>query len=201
VITDLRHGPPGRNSIHLCVDMQRMFGEDTDWHLPWMARVRPVVHRLVERHPDRTVFTRFIPATRAGDGTGTWRRYYQRWQSMTTEQLGPEMLRLVPELEAFTPPAMVVDKSRYSPWYHAKLSALLQERRADTLIVSGGETDVCVIATILGAIDHGYRVIVVTDALCSSSDEAHDAAVRIYHDRFTEQVETVCSETILREWR
>ena len=178
-----------------------MFAEDTDWHLPWMARVRPVVRRLAERHPDRTVFTRFIPATRAGDGTGTWRRYYQRWQSMTTEQLGLEMLRLVPELEALTPPATVVDKLRYSPWYRTKLSALLQERRADTLIVSGGETDVCVIATILGAIDRGYRVIAVTDALCSSSDAAHDAALRIYHDRFTEQVETVCAETILREWR
>jgi nicotinamidase-related amidase len=67
--------------------------------------------------------------------------------------------------------------------------------------VSGGETDVCVIATVLGAIDCGYRVIVVTDGLCSSSDAAHDAALRIYHERFTEQVETVCAETILREWR
>jgi nicotinamidase-related amidase len=80
------------------------------------------------------------------------------------------------------------------------LAPLLRQRQTDTLIVSGGETDVCVIATVLGAIDRGYRVIVVTDGLCSSSDTAHDAALRIYHDRFTEQVETVCAETILREW-
>ena len=178
-----------------------MFAEGTEWHLPWMARVRPVVRRLAERYPDRTVFTRFIPAMRAGDGTGTWRGYYQRWRNMTIEQLGPEMVRLVPELESLTPPATVVDKFRYSPWYRTKLPALLQERRIDTLIVSGGETDVCVIATVLGAIDRGYRVIVVTDGLCSSSDAAHDAALRIYHDRFTEQVETACAETVLREWR
>ncbi|MHC2252748.1 hypothetical protein ACVILK_002440 [Bradyrhizobium embrapense] len=25
----LRLGPPGDNAIHVCVDMQRMFGEDT----------------------------------------------------------------------------------------------------------------------------------------------------------------------------
>jgi nicotinamidase-related amidase len=181
--------------------MQRMFAEGTDWHLPWMAKVRPTVRRLAERHPDRTVFTRFIPARRAGDDTGTWRDYYQRWRNMTIEQLGPDMVRLVPELETLAPPATVIDKARYSPWYRTELAALLHKRRTDTLIVSGGETDVCVIATVLGAIDCGYRVIVVTDGLCSSSDAAHDAALRIYHERFTEQVETVCAETILREWR
>jgi nicotinamidase-related amidase len=181
--------------------MQRMFAEETDWHLPWMERVRPVVRRLAEIHPARTVFTRFIPATRASDDAGTWRRYYEQWRSMTVEQLGRDMVRLVPELEDLTPPAAVVDKPRYSPWHRTGLAALLQQRRTDTLIVSGGETDVCVIAAVLGAIDRGYRVIIVTDALCSSSDAAHDAALRIYHDRFNQQVETACAETILREWR
>jgi len=178
-----------------------MFAEETDWHLPWMTKVRPVVRHLAERHPDRTVFTRFIPAAHAGEDTGTWRHYYQRWRTMTVEQLGPDMVRLVPELEDLTPPAVTIDKFRYSPWYRTELPALLRQRGTDTLIVSGGETDVCVIATVLGAIDRGYRVIVATDALCSSSDAAHDAAMRIYHDRFTEQVETACTEAILRDWR
>jgi nicotinamidase-related amidase len=80
------------------------------------------------------------------------------------------------------------------------LSALLQKRRIDTLIVTGGETDVCVNAAILGAVDRGYRVIIVTDGLCSSSDAAHEAALKIYQNRFTEQVETVCAEAILCEW-
>ena len=177
-----------------------MFAEGTDWHLPWMARVRPTVQRLAERHPDRTVFTRFILARRVGDDPGTGRHYYQPWRDMTIEQLGPDMVRLLPELEALAPPATVIDKIRYSPWYRTELAALLRHRQTDMLIVSGGETDVCVIATVLGAIDRGYRVIVVTDGLCSSSDTAHDAALRIYHDRFTELVETVCAETILREW-
>jgi nicotinamidase-related amidase len=180
--------------------MQRMFAEDTDWHLPWMARVRPVVHRLAERHPDRTVFTRFVPARREDEGTGTWHRYFQRWRNMTLEQLGADMVRLVPELEALSPPAAVIDKARYSPWYRTELSALLQKRRIDTLIVTGGETDVCVNAAILGAVDRGYRVIIVTDGLCSSSDAAHEAALKIYQNRFTEQVETVCAEAILCEW-
>src|SRR5580704_8356992 len=42
--------------------------------------------------------------------------------------------------------------------------AHLREREADALIISGSEADVCVLATVLSAVDLGYRVIVVRDA-------------------------------------
>jgi nicotinamidase-related amidase len=59
----------------------------------------------------------------------------------------------------------------------------------------------CVLATMLGAIDWGFRVILVTDALCSSADETHDAMMDIYLNRFGEQVETVTTDTLLESWR
>jgi nicotinamidase-related amidase len=40
-----------------------------------------------------------------------------------------------------------------------------------------------VLATVLDAVDIGYRVIVVRDSICSSSDEGHDMLVRLYHTR------------------
>lgn len=70
----------------------------------------------------------------------------------------------------------------------------------DTLVVTGGETDVCVLSAVLGAVDRGYRIIIVTDALCSSSDEAHDAMLTLYHGRYGQQVETVTTGTLLRSW-
>jgi hypothetical protein len=57
----LRFGPLGNSWVHLCVDMQRMFAEPTEWHTPWMERVLPNVVAVVELDPARTVFTRFIP--------------------------------------------------------------------------------------------------------------------------------------------
>ena len=51
-----------------------------------------------------------------------------------------------------------------------------------------------------GAIDWGFRVILVQDALCSSADETHDAMMNIYMNRFGEQVETVTTETLLEFW-
>ena len=67
--------------------------------------------------------------------------------------------------------------------------------------MSGAETDVCVLATVLGAADRGYRVIVVTDAVCSSSDESHDALTTLYHEGYGQQVETAQSEEVLTCWR
>ena len=76
----------------------------------------------------------------------------------------------------------------------------LRQREADALIVSGSETDVCVLATVLDAVDIGYRVIVVCDAIYSSSDEGHDMLMRLYHTRYTEQIETADAATILARW-
>ena len=196
----LRYGPLGDACAHICVDMQRLFAEDTDWKTPWMRRVLPNVVRLVEARPADTIFTRFVPAERPGDGEGTWKRYYKRWASMTIERLGAEMVDLLPELAGFAPPALVIDKGVYSPWMDRDLHDELRRRGTDTLVVSGGETDVCVLGTVLGAVDRGYRVVVATDALCSSSDETHDALIAVYLNRYGQQVETASTETILRDW-
>jgi nicotinamidase-related amidase len=197
---ELRFGPLGNSCVHLCIDMQRMFAEQTDWCTPWMPRVLPKVLQIVEGHPRQTVFTRFIPAQAPGEGEGTWKRYYERWASMTIEHLGADKIDLVPELARFVPPAGVVDKHVYSPWLDTDLHERLRARGTDTLVVTGGETDVCVLSAVLGAVDRGYRIIIVTDGLCSSSDEAHDAMLTLYHGRYGQQVETVTTETLLQSW-
>jgi nicotinamidase-related amidase len=72
--------PLTERSVHLCVDMQRLFTADGPWPTPWMDRVLPVVAGLAHRHPERTIFTRFIPPERAELMPGMWRRYYARWR-------------------------------------------------------------------------------------------------------------------------
>jgi nicotinamidase-related amidase len=98
------------------------------------------------------------------------------------------------------PPAIAIDKSRSSAFAGSTLLAHLRERQADGLMITGSETDVCVLATVLDAVDLGYRVIVVTGGICSSSDERHDALLKVYHRHFGEQIEAVDVETILKSW-
>lgn len=196
----LRFGPLTASCRHLCVDMQKLFAAPSDWALDWLPRVLPNVVRLCEHRPDGTVFTRFIPPDRPEEATGSWRRYYRRWEAMTRSRLEAGMVDLVPELARFVPPATVVDKATYSPWLGSDLHDRLQRGGVDTLLVSGGETDVCVLATVLGAVDLGYRVVLVVDGLCSASDETHDALIGVYHRRFGQQVETVDTEGALAAW-
>ena len=66
--------PLTERSVHLCVDMQRIFSADGPWPAPWMERVLPVVATLAGRHPKRIVFTRFIPPERPDQMPGTWQR-------------------------------------------------------------------------------------------------------------------------------
>lgn len=197
----LVHGPLGDECLHLCVDMQRLFTPGAPWAVPWMEVVLPAVERLASRHAARTVFTRFVPPARAEEAPGSWQRYYRRWPNVTLDQIDPGFVEVVPTLARFVPPATVIDKRVYSPWTEGELDRLLSGSRITSLVVTGGETDVCVLATVLGAIDRGYRVILATDAICSSADETHDALMRLYRTRFSEQIEMATVEEILDGWR
>jgi nicotinamidase-related amidase len=42
----------------------------------------------------------------------------------------------------------------YSPWTEGRLDELMAAQ-FDTLVITGGETDMCVLATVLGAIERG----------------------------------------------
>lgn len=199
-LSGLRHGPVGPRAVHLCLDMQLLFTAVGPWPTPWMPRVVPVVAELTGWAPERTIFTRFIPPREPGEMPGRWQAYYRRWREVTRARLDPALLALLPDLARFTPPATIVDKTRYSAFSTPALGRTLRALGADSLIVSGSETDVCVAATVLSAVDRGYRVIVVADALCSSSDEGHDAQLELYNRRFTEQIETADAEQVLRAW-
>ena len=72
----------------------------------------------------------------------------------------------------------------------------LRQREADALIVSGSEMDVCVLATVLDAVDIGsscgtrYAVLLTKGMML----------MRLYHTRYSEQIETADAEAILSRW-
>jgi nicotinamidase-related amidase len=193
--------PLTSQTVHLCVDMQNIFAPSGPWATPWMERVLPVVTQIAERFPERTVFTRFLTPHRPEDMPGAWQRYYDKWRETTREHVDPNLLDLVPPLARLVPPAVVINKMRYSAFQDSDLQSHLETRGADGLAITGSETDVCVLATVIAAVDLGYRVILVRDAVCSSSDAGHDALLEVYHRRYSEQIETADAETVLSRWK
>jgi hypothetical protein len=53
------------------------------------------------------------------------------------------------------------------------------------------EADMCVLATLLAAIDFGYRTILVEDAISSTSDEAYENILKLFTTRYSHHVELV----------
>lgn len=116
----LPYGPLPADTIHVCVDRQRVFAEQTPWHTSWIPRVLPVVLRIVQAHAERTVFTRFVPVRRTEDANGAWRRYYERWAELTLERADPALYDLVLELQPFSP----LGSLRASPPIHRGVGGL-----------------------------------------------------------------------------
>lgn len=71
-----------------------------------------------------------------------------------------------------------IRKRRYSCFFGTELEILLKGLRAETLILIGGHTDVCVHYTFVDAHQHDYFCRVVEDIVAGSSQQAHDASLR-----------------------
>ena len=189
--------PPGLHAVHLCIDMQVLFAPGAPRATPWLERALAEAVKLITHVPQRTVFTRFTSVRNKAEARGVWKAYYEKRECVTRDQVDPALLELVPALTRFAPPATVIGRQTYCAFSNGRLQAFLDEHQVDTLIVSGGETDVVVLATVLAAVDIGYRVILAEDALCSSSDESHDALINLYTKRFSLQIEVAPVASIL----
>ncbi|WP_431796156.1 cysteine hydrolase family protein [Microbacterium enclense] len=75
------------------------------------------------------------------------------------------------------PEEFVIRKRRYSAFFATELELVLKSYRADTVLLVGGLTDVCIHYTAIDAHQHDYRVRVLTDCVAGSSRPAHDAAL------------------------
>jgi nicotinamidase-related amidase len=74
------------------------------------------------------------------------------------------------------------------------------QRGVRTVVVTGAETDVCVLSTVLDAVNIGLRVVLVEDAVCSSSDAGHDALMTMYRLRFAQQIDVIETEALPEYW-
>ncbi len=70
-----------------------------------------------------------------------------------------------------------IRKRRYSCFFGTEFEILLKGLKADTLILIGGHTDVCVHYTFVDGHQHDYFCRVVEDCVAGSSLRAHDGAL------------------------
>lgn len=76
------------------------------------------------------------------------------------------------------PDDYVIQKRRYSAFYGTDLEILLKGLKAETLILVGGLTDVCVHYTFVDAHQGDYFCRVIEDCVAGSGIEAHEASLK-----------------------
>lgn len=72
----------------------------------------------------------------------------------------------------------LIRKRRYSAFFGTDFEILLKGLKADTLLLCGGLTDVCVHYTFVDGHQHDYFCRVIEDCVAGSSVEAHEASLR-----------------------
>ncbi len=190
----------GPRTLHVVVDMQRVFAEATDWRVPTIADVMPPILAMVRAHPRQTVFTRFMTPAAVESATGDWQRFYARWRSVVRDHMDAAMFDLIEPFAGLALPVEVIDKATFSAFTSHDFVGSLSRRGVESLVLSGVETEVCVLATALDAVDRGLHVVVAADAVTSWSAAGHRAALDAIYPRFDQQIDIATVAAIMAAW-
>ena len=97
---------------------------------------------------------------------------------------------IVPEL-APRPGEHMVPKLRWSAFHGTDLDRALRERRVDTIILTGGSTEIGVSSSAYAARDLDYNLVIVSDACTSAKAEVHEQLMREVYPRLSRVRNTI----------
>lgn len=169
------------------VDAQEVFLSASDWHIPTFPEIIGNITRLAKFFGDATIFSKHVPPRE--NPIGTWKMFYDVWESIGKN---PAVWDLASPLQGLK--GIEISKSTYSCFGSSEFKALIDENTH--LVIAGVETDCCVMATVLDAVDSGIPVTVVTDAVTSPSRLAHDGALEFFC-RISLQVQLATTDELL----
>ncbi len=151
-----------KNTLLIVIDMQRAYAPGGAWETPGFLRAEENILRLCERYP-RRAFTRHVPFQ---NPPGTWRAYNEAFREINEDA---EAARLTAPIERIAA-GRTFDKNTYSALASGGLYAHLQRGGYDELLLTGVQSEFCVLATMLDAVDRGLPVTLVSDACAGSTD-------------------------------
>ena len=95
----------------------------------------------------------------------------------------------------------VIHKRWYDAFAGSQLDGVLRARHVTSLVVTGTMTDICVLATVVGAFNREYRVTVVDDAVSTLWPEIQRATLDIIGRAFGRVVSSKSVIDTLTSWR
>lgn len=158
-----------------------------------LGTVNPInrVRRYFRSKERPVVFTRFV----AGENETllwTWspeirepvnccklghKRFYEDIQKEE------EVVAIIDELEK-DEKDIQIDKFWYGAFHRTNLEDLLASRAADTVVVAGTVTQICVEETARQAFHHGFKTIILSDCCSSFAPDLHAATLKNLNMKF-----------------
>lgn len=92
----------------------------------------------------------------------------------------------------------VLSKLFASAFFGTPLVAMLTARGCDTVVVCGASTSGCVRATVVDALQYGYRVVVAREAVCDRAPGAHAASLTDIDAKYGDVVGLDAAVALLR---
>jgi ureidoacrylate peracid hydrolase len=169
---------PARTAL-LVVDMQRGFVEAGEaMEVPPARACVPVIRRLLEAFRARrlpVVFTAFVYSPDVPLLVGELHREHKPAAAGAPRGVGlPSSSCLagspsaaVVDALAPRPDEPVIEKRWYDAFSGSPLDGALRARGVTSLVMTGTMTDICVLATVIGAFNREYRVTVVDDGVAT----------------------------------
>lgn len=116
---------------------------------------------------------------------------------LLTEQYPKGLGRTLPEIRTEIPTTVTpIEKMTFSCCQSDEFSRSLENLKVDQIILTGMETHICVLQTALDALQDGYKVQVVEDAVCSRTKDRWETGLRQMEKA---GVLITCTETVIFE--
>lgn len=166
-------------TVLLVIDIQKgAFIDDHDGGIPHMPDYRERMHRaraLIDSAHDNSLPIVFFQEAHRPDLVDFGRELDgSEGVHLLENDPGTE---IAAEETGFTSSDYFIRKRRYSGFFGTDLEILLKGLKADTLLLVGGMTDVCVHYTFADAHQNDYYCRVAEDAVGGTTPEAHQASL------------------------
>lgn len=96
---------------------------------------------------------------------------------------GEDSVKTVSDLSP-RPDELVIEKHWYDAFNGTPLDGALRARGVTSLVLTGTMTDICVLASVVGAFNREYRLVVVQDAVATLWPEIQRATLDIFRRAF-----------------
>lgn len=137
----------------------------------------PVVHVVTGYHAAEEISSN--PWWRSVAGTDATRA------NVLNHQLpGSPGLEVMPELLDAAYDVVIHNKKRYDCFEATELHNVLRSRGIDTLLLTGVNTNSCVLATAVAGNTRDYAVVVIEDCVATMDPALHDAALSVIRQAF-----------------